>query len=157
MIRSKYRVKITPVHKDHAACYGHEMAVDMREEDKKECEIIGIPPEAAVATSIEDSKEVYEARYKGTLLCVFGVAGNAVWCLGTQSVKNHRKALVCIGYSFIQEVVRKYGELGNFISKENIQAIRYIENVPGVDLYEGNVTINGKPFLYFELRRKDHV
>ena len=50
MIRSKYRVKITPVHKAHAACYGHEMAVDMREEDKKECEIIGIPPEAAVAT-----------------------------------------------------------------------------------------------------------
>lgn len=157
MIRNKYGVKITPINKIHAAFYGREMSMVMREEDKEECKIIGFPPEYTVTKSIKDSKKAYEARYKDTLLCVFGVAGNAVWCLGTEAVKNHRKALVYIGYSFIQEAVDRYGKLCNFISKENIQAIRYIENVPGVNLYEGDATINGKPFLYFELRRKDHV
>lgn len=157
MIRNKYGVKVIPINKTHAAFYGYKMSMAMREEDKEECKIIGFPPEFTVAKSIKDSQKAYEARYKDTLLCVFGIAGNAVWCLGTEAIKKHRKALVCIGYSFIQEAVEKYGKLCNFISKENIQAIRYIENVPGVNLYEGDATINGKPFLYFELRRKDHV
>lgn len=159
MLKNKYGVKVTPVDKKNSPYYAFEMARNMRKEDIAECRATGCTPTATVSHSIQDSDEVYAARYKETLLCVFGVAGNSIWCLGTEAVKKHQKALVLIGYSFIKDAVNKYGKVYNCISKENTPAIRYIEGVArkGLELYEGELTINEVPFLYFELRRKDHV
>ncbi len=158
MITYKYGVAIMPVSKKESARYALELAETMRAEDEAECKANGIAPTAAIMKSIKDSDEVYEARYHDTLLCLFGLAGNVIWCLGAEAVKQHQKALVAIGYSFIREALKERGKVYNCISKENIPAIRYIEGVAGkeIDLYEGNITINETPFLYFELRR-NHV
>ena len=157
MLKNKYGVKIAPINKIYASYYGLELSKTMRKEDRAECKAIGKSPTMVASLSIKESQEVYAARYKGHLLSIFGIAGNTIWCLATESVKKHQKALVLIGYSFIKDMLKEYGKVYNCISKKNIQAIRYIEDYKGADLYEGDITINGKPFLYFELRRKDHV
>ena len=150
MLKNKYGVKITSIDKKYASSYAFELSQNMRKEDKEQ-------PRNITLQSIMDSQEVYAARHKNALLCIFGMAGNVIWCLGTETIKKHSKALILIGYSFIKDSLKTYSIVRNCISKKNIPAIRYIEGYKEADLYEGDVIINGEPFLYFELRRKDHV
>ena len=157
MLKNKYGVKITPIDKKYASSYAFELSQNMRKEDKDECKAMGKQPRNITLQSIMNSQEVYAARHKNALLCIFGMAGNVIWCLGTETIKKHSKALILIGYSFIKDSLKTYSIVRNCISKKNIPAIRYIEGYKEADLYEGDVIINGEPFLYFELRRKDHV
>lgn len=127
---------------------------NMREADAEEIRAEGDTPENGVMESIYSSVECFMAISHNPL-CVYGVAetaeGTTIWMLASKDIDNAHKALVRIGMDYINEKVKEYGILYNYISEKNTKALRYIKHA-GAE-FTGRVNINETEFIRFEIRR----
>ena len=149
-----YGTSIVDVDRKDAGKLAAELVKNMRREDYDESILFGIEPSRNVQSSIEASEVVYAFMAGKTLLGVFGLGESfapVIWFLGTEAVKKHPKALVAIGYSFIEDMVKEYGCVVNYISLANRPAIRYIKGVRHVGLI--CETKEDGIGMYFKIRR----
>lgn len=132
----------------------HYIIRNMREADAEEIRAEGDTPENGVMESILSSAECFMA-IKENPLCVYGVAetaeGTTIWMLASKDIDNAHKDLVGIGMDYINEKVKEYGLVYNYISEKNTKALRYIKHA-GAE-FTGRVNINGTEFIRFEIRR----
>lgn len=131
-----------------------ELTDNMRKEDEEEQRAFGLDPFIAVKLSAELSKECYAARAGKTLLMLFGITETEedvfIWALGTEAVKEHKKALVACGLDYIRDALKKYGRVCNYISLENKPALRFIKRA-GAKFGEVNSLEDGTEFVRFDL------
>lgn len=155
MIKELYGVRIESANAEDGEKLAAELVPNMRREDFEESILFNIPPTINVKLSVKRSEIVYAARADGELLGVFGLSryrDPVIWFLGTEAVKKHRKALVTIGYSFIEDMVREYRYVVNYISLANRPAIRYIKGVRAIGLVcEAQEDSIG---MHFKIRRE---
>lgn len=154
LIKNIYGVSVEDVNKKDAGKLAAELVENMRREDYDESILFGIDPLQNVRFSIEASEVVYTLMAGETLLGVFGLGESSapvIWFLGTEAVKKHPKALVAIGYSFIEDMVKEHGYVVNYISLANRPAIRYIKGVRHVGLI--CETKEDGIGMYFKIRR----
>ena len=132
----------------------HYIIRNMRNADAEEIRAEGDTPENGVMESILSSAECFMA-IKEKPLCVYGVAetaeGTTIWMLASKNIDNAHKDLVGIGMDYINEKVKEYGLVYNYISEKNTKALRYIKHA-GAE-FTGRVNINGTEFIRFEIRR----
>ncbi len=155
MIKDIYGVSVADVNPKDAERLAAELVENMRREDYDESILFGIEPIRNVRISIEASDVVYTLMAGKTLLGVFGLGESfepVIWFLGTEAVKKHPKALVAIGYRFIEDMVDEYGYVVNYISLANRPAIRYIKGVRHVGLV--CETKEDGVGMYFKIRRE---
>lgn len=155
MIKDIYGVSVADVNPKDAERLAAELVENMRREDYDESILFGIEPIRNVRISIETSDVAYELLAEDVLLGVFGLGESfepVIWFLGTEAVKKHPKALVAIGYSFIEDMVDEYGYVVNYISLANRPAIRYIKGVRHVGLV--CETKEDGVGMYFKIRRE---
>ena len=154
MIKNIYGVSVEDVNRKDAEKLAAELVANMRREDYDESILFGIEPMRNVRFSIEASEVVYALMAGKTLLGVFGLGESSapvIWFLGTEAVKKHPKALVAIGYSFIEDMVKEHGYVVNYISLANHPAIRYIKGVRHIGL--ACETKEDGIGMYFKIRR----
>lgn len=148
-----YGVKILPA-KEVAKSLAMLLSVSMREADKEELAAQGLTPFQGVYESINSSTEAHYAAYGSKILCAFGIAhtkeGVSVWMLASEEVNHHRRALAKCGMDFIQDKLKEYHRLFNYISKDNPKALLYIKHAGAT--FSNPVTLNGVEFVKFTIK-----
>lgn len=142
--------------KEVAGRLAEVLAKTMREGDKQECMATGYSPFESARGSLLLSGEAYVARAKEGVVMLFGVTGDGlIWALGSSFIEKHKKALVACGMDYIKECLRRHSFLYNYISEDNIKALRFIRRA-GAETGAG-ISIGNTRFLKFVIRRKKDV
>lgn len=137
---------------------------NLRDTDKRELKRAGqYDYEQAVLESVRVSPFAFAALEEGVLLCVFGMlpdgvlsARARVWMLGTQAINDNKKGFVKTCRTVIDGMLDIYPILYNIVDANYPQAIRLLEFLGAS--FGGKITLDtGAPFLFFEIRRTNHV
>lgn len=117
----------------------HYIAERMRNTDKKELELLGLPdPLKALLDGVKHSTECYTAfapNEHRNPIAMFGLqlspeeeAFNIVWLLGTDDVEKHSKKFLRYSRPWTQYFLEAYKKpIGNVVSKENTLHQRWLE------------------------------
>jgi hypothetical protein len=151
------RIKIIPARRAHIKY----LAANMRAQDKDEVMASAQDaPAPALEKSFNASTKAFTAFFEGLPLCMFGVcaqgflSGRAVvWLLGTDKIKECRKDFCKATLYFIQEFLKDYDALFNYVDARYKSAIRWLK-FAGAEF--GDAKPYGKaryPFKCFEIRR----
>lgn len=113
------------------------IAEHLRETDRREATgLFGPEVGKAVWDSALRAKECYAALDDGTPVALFGVgqcpmrASDGVpWMVGTESLKEHRKALLRDATVIIDKWFERFTTLSNFVAKENVTSIRWLKRL----------------------------
>lgn len=142
--------------KEIAAKLAKALAKTMRTEDKKECMAAGYSPFKSALESLLLSDEAYVAEAEEGPVMLFGTTGDGlIWALGSKQIEKHKKALVACGMEYIKECLNRHSFLYNYISEENIKALRFIRRA-GAETGAG-ISIGNTRFLKFVIRRENNV
>lgn len=142
--------------KEIAAKLAKALAKTMRTEDKKECMAAGYSPFKSALESLLLSDEAYVAEAEEGVVMLFGVTGDGlIWALGSSFIEKHKKALVACGMDYIKECLNRHSFLYNYISEDNIKALRFIRRA-GAETGAG-ISIGNTRFLKFVIRREKDV
>ena len=142
--------------KEIAAKLAKALAKTMRTEDKKECMAAGYSPFKSALESLLLSDEAYVAEAEEGPVMLFGTTGDGlIWALGSFFIEKHKKALVACGMDYIKECLNRHSFLYNYISEDNIKALRFIRRA-GTETGAG-ISIGNTRFLKFVIRREKDV
>jgi hypothetical protein len=156
MLRS--RLEIGPPQPGDAT----ELAANLRDQDRAECEAVGITDfQAAIELSIQHSALVWAARVDGELACIFGVAARGtiltptgvVWMLGTPAVPKHRRILARQAPLYISQMLEAFPYLMNQVHAKNTVATSWLRKMGFVLQPPHPVPPHGELFHLFEKRR----
>lgn len=142
--------------KEIAVKLAKALAKTMRTEDKKECMAAGYSPFKSALESLLLSDEAYVAEAEEGPVMLFGITGDGlIWALGSSFIEKHKKALVACGMDYIKECLNRHSFLYNYISEDNIKALRFIRRA-GAETGAG-ISIGNTRFLKFVIRREKDV
>ena len=142
--------------KEIAARLAKSLAKTMRTEDKKECMAAGYSPFESALESLLLSDEAYVAEAEEGPVMLFGITGDGlIWARGSSFIEKHKKALVACGMDYIKECLNRHSFLYNYISEDNIKALRFIRRA-GAETGAG-ISIGNTRFLKFVIRRENNV
>lgn len=109
------------------------LAAGMRAADRLEVSLCGHEPEEGVRRSIASSTHAWAARIGGELICILGVAPVSMlggvgspWLLGTDLVARWPAAFMRQARDGVQEMLRLYPHLINFVHVDNALAIAWL-------------------------------
>ena len=140
------------------------VAKNLRATDKRELKRAGKEDyEQAVLDSVRVSPFAFAALEGKTPLCVFGMLPDGVlsirarvWMLGTAAINENKKEFVKACRTVIDGMLDIYPILYNIVDANYPQAIRLLEFL-GASFGEKITLDTGAPFLFFEIRRDNHV
>ena len=132
-------VNIKNVPKEQYKRIAKELYEDMRLADKLEARHLDCDNWEYVYSSMCSSDILYQVRdTMGNLLGVTGTApingdsGCCVWFLGTKKLALHKRDFATTGKALVKEYLFRKGELKNFISIENQEALTFIKHVGAI-------------------------
>jgi hypothetical protein len=142
-----------------------ELATKLRAEDRRELEASNGDVDKAIMDSLRGSNEAWAVRFDGELVCCFGVAEQPgsimgprrgqVWLLTTGVVETKARRFWCGCLVVISDLFERWDELSNAIDVRHTKAIRWAERLGfrlGPPVPFG---VEGLPFRWFTVRRKD--
>lgn len=151
-------VNIREVSKEQYKRIAKELYENIRLADKLEARHLGCDNWEYVYNSMCSSDILYQVTdSSGTLLGITGTApisgntGYCVWFLGTKKLKRHKRDFATTGKALVKEYLFRKGELKNFISIENKEALTFIKHV-GAILLEP-VKMGDGVFIPFVIKR----
>lgn len=134
---------------------------NMRKADYDEMLLMGYNDVSYITDSINTSAECFAAYTdEGVLLGIGGIAdapdfglGKPIWFIATKDINHNRKQLVHYGMAVIKACLKTYGKVYNYISIDNLQAIRYIRKA-GAKIYPPQRWgVGGALFVPFVIER----
>ena len=139
----------------------YELAPHLRDEDLRELNVFNLSGVQGLLRGYIYSDECFTARYKGKIICMFGVSGigmplgcASVWFLGGDEMLHHALTFLKDGRKYISYFLNKYETLINAVDKRNTTHINWIKKV-GLKILKP-IMINGFEFLPFKLSRHDY-
>jgi len=138
-----------------------ELVVKMRQADVDELHALGILDlVAAVRASVAHSAFSYAFVIDGALACIIGVAPAAgmfdpegfPWMLGTDVVTRHQRVLMRTCRPYIQQMLRAYPHLFNYVHAENHRAVRWLKRIGFTLEPAAPWGPMGAPFHRFDMR-----
>lgn len=136
-----------------------ELAVNLRDVDRREIEGMGVTVWEGIARSIVDTPPVYTGRAAdtGELVCCWGLQTlpgprYIIWALGTDEMDAFKKPFVKGSKKIISEWAEKYGCLENTVACFNKRAIRWLKSL-GAE-FEPPQEINGIEYVNFKIRKE---
>ena len=101
--------------------------------DRDEILALGHDPAWGIQNSIDASVECGAFRGNGRLVCLLGVSQPTAlgdvyhpWLLGTELMLQLRKDLLSFSKSILDQWVRRYGHLENYVDARHERAIRWL-------------------------------
>ena len=150
-------VEMNPVRFDELS----ELALNMREADRREVfRSSGLTPENSLQRALERSDWVRSGRVNGRLVCLYGLSEidksmgvGSPWMLGTDLVEECGVTVLRQSKAVIDEMLREYPVLMNYVDAENEVSIRWLEWL-GFAIGEPEILgAMSHPFRRFEMRR----
>lgn len=134
---------------------------NMRAADKTEMLLMGYNDVSYISESIDLSKECFACYTEaGKILGIGGITdapdfglGVPVWFVATEDVAAYHRQLVRYGMAIIKRYLEVYGKLYNYISIDNLQALRYIRKAGATIYPPQRWGINGALFVPFVIER----
>lgn len=134
---------------------------NMREADCREMLLMGWNDISYITDSINSSRECFAAyTEEGILIGIGGIGGAPdfglgvpVWFIASKDIATCHKQLVRYGMAIIKRYLEVYGKLYNYISIDNLQAIRYIQKAGATIYPPQRWGINGALFVPFVIER----
>lgn len=138
-----------------------ELFSNMRAADVTEMLLMGYNDVSYITESIDMSKECFACYTEsGKLLGIGGITdapdfglGVPVWFVATEDIAAYHRQLVCHGMAIIKRYLEAYGKLYNYISIDNLQALRYIQKAGATIYPPQRWGINGELFVPFVIER----
>ena len=138
-----------------------ELFNNMRATDKTEMLLMGYNDVSYISDSIDMSKECFACYTEGgKILGIGGITdapdfglGVPVWFIASKDIATCHKQLVRYGMAIIKRYLEVYGKLYNYISIDNLQAIRYIQKAGATIYPPQRWGINGALFVPFVIER----
>jgi hypothetical protein len=136
------------------------IAQNLRETDRREAAgLFGPEIGKAVWDSALRAKECYAALDGETPVALFGVGqcpmrvtNGVPWMVGTEHLREHRKALLRDASAILNGWFERFTTLSNFVSKENAVSIRWLKKL-GFSFADFRGVPTG--YLLFYRRRPD--
>lgn len=157
------KVNFKPLLPETAESYAAAEALfdNMRDADRTEMLLMGYNSVEYVTDSINTSKECFACYTDdGRILGIGGIAdtpdfglGVPIWFLASKDIARYHKQLVRHGMAIIKRYLEIYGKVYNYISIDNLQAIRYISKAGAVIYPPQKWGINGALFVPFVIER----
>ena len=141
------------------------VATHMRAADVAECMALGERDLVDVLTDgVRRSVWSRTVLIDGIPACILGVAPHGAlltattgvpWMLGTDLVPRNRRALIRTAPLYIDDMLRTFSHLLNYVHADNTLAVRWLRRV-GFTLHDAQpVGVNGAMFHRFEMRLTD--
>lgn len=138
-----------------------ELFSNMRAADVTEMLLMGYNDVSYITESIDMSKECFACYTEsGKLLGIGGITdapdfglGVPVWFVATEYIAAYHRQLVRHGMAIIKRYLEVYGKLYNYISIDNLQALRYIQRAGATIYPPQRWGINGELFVPFVIER----
>lgn len=127
-----YRYEVLPM-EARKYWYINDLAANLRPQDMNEFHQLGITnPYKEIEDSLKSSDEAYVAvNGKGKVIVMYGVIrrepGGQIWCLGTRLFNEYKKSFVCGCMAVLKRWLGIYGNLWNFVSRDNELSIRWLK------------------------------
>jgi len=138
-----------------------KLAPYLRKDDLRELKVFNLSGIQGLLRGYIWSDECFTARYKGKIICMFGVTGHfvpkgfgSIWFLGSDEMKHHALTFLKHGRRFIKRFLKRYDILINAVDKRNTTHINWIKKA-GLTIAEP-VFINGYEFLQFYASSKSY-
>lgn len=157
------KVNFKPLLPETAESYAAAEALfnNMRDADREEMLLMGYNDVSYITDSINTSAECFAAYTdEGVLLGIGGVAdapdfglGKPIWFLASKDIAQYHKQLVRHGMAIIKRYLEIYGKLYNYISIDNLQAIRYIRKASATIYPPQRWGVGGALFVPFVIER----
>ena len=106
---------------------------NMRQQDIDEMDKLGVKDRyKEVKESVMASDEAFAAYDSpGKVIVIYGVIdkepGGQIWCLGTRLFNEYKKSFVCGCMAVLKRWLGIYGNLWNFVSRDNELSIRWLK------------------------------
>jgi hypothetical protein len=106
----------------------HYVADNLRPADLREAKAFTtVTPKTAVSASALASRELWAIKDGETTVAIFGVsASGQVWMVGTEGLRPHKKQFLRSSKPVVNELVKKYGKLWNYVDERNEEHIKWI-------------------------------
>ncbi len=138
------------------------VATHMRAADIAECMALGERDLVDVLTDgVRRSVWSRAVLIDGEPVCILGVAPHGAlltattgvpWMLGTDLIPQNRRALIRNAPLYIDDMLRTFSHLLNFVHADNTLAVRWLRRV-GFTMHDAQpVGVNGALFHRFEMR-----
>jgi hypothetical protein len=157
------KVNFKPLLLETAESYAAAEALfnNMRDADRTEMLLMGYDSIEYVTDSINTSAECFAAYTDdGVLLGIGGIAdapdfglGKPIWFIATKDINRNRKQLAHYGMAIIKRYLEIYGKVYNYISIDNLQAIRYIKKAGATIYPPQRWGVGGALFVPFVIER----
>ena len=127
-----YRYEVLPM-EARKYWYINDLAANLRPQDMNEFHQLGITnPYKEIEDSLKSSDEAYVAvNGEGKVIVMYGVIrrepGGQIWCLGTRFFNEYKKSFVCGCMAVLKRWLGIYGNLWNFVSRDNELSIRWLK------------------------------
>ena len=151
-------VNVSTIPEEQYKVIAHEVYDNMRLADKLEAAHLHSDKWEYVYESMRSSDILYHVTDKeGNTLGVTGTApisgdsGFCVWFLGTKRLARHKRDFATTGKALVKEFLFRKGELKNFISIENHEALTFIKHVGAILL--DPVKMGDGTFIPFVIKR----
>ena len=129
---------------------GHaKIAPYLRQADTDELKALsGVSPDVGVSFSIANSQKGYAAYYDGELTAVFGISGEIIWLVGTDTITQHPITFFRTSKQIFHELTKGYKFLHNYVDARNKLHLRWLKWL-GFTIEEAvNLGAEGRPFHY---------
>ncbi|WP_163832013.1 hypothetical protein [Spartinivicinus ruber] len=107
------------------------LAPRIRQQDLDELEALGVTPLDSLLHGLRYGVECYTAWENNSPITMFGVSkqnGQAIpWLLGSDELNFKRKTLCQLGKKYVNEWIKNYRYLSNFVYIKNIMAIEWLK------------------------------
>jgi hypothetical protein len=117
-------------------------------------------PWAALKNSVFQSNEWTEVAYdsdNGDIISVFGLASSegigVPWMVANPLIKKHKKLLMRYSKKIIQQMLKEFVLLNNFVDSRNEMHINWLKHM-GFEFNGREHYLSGVKFLYFYKRRE---
>ena len=134
-----------------------ELKDNLRDQDKAEMEFMGVESiENALLFGFETPEsECYTVVFKGKVAAMFGVAPvetdetATIWMLSTNEVRKFPKRFLKIAKEYVQESMKKYETLWNYIHPSNTLSLKLLEILKAEFRWGFDNPKTGEPFILF--------
>lgn len=157
------KVNFKPLLSETAESYAAAEALfnNMRDADREEMLLMGYDNIEYVTASINTSKECFACYTEdGRIIGIGGIAdapdfglGVPIWFLASKDIAQYHKQLVRHGMAIIKRYLEIYGKVYNYISIDNLQAIRYIRKAGATIYPPQRWGVGGALFVPFTIER----
>ena len=127
---------------------GHaKIAPYLRQADTDELKALsGLSPDVGVSFSIANSQRGYAAYYDGELTAVFGISGEIIWLVGTDTITKHPITFFRTSKQIFHELTKGHNYLHNYVDARNKLHLRWLKWL-GFTIEEAvNLGAEGRPF-----------